>query len=508
MIWTEEKKRKASEKRKQTMLNKYGVESMFKSDRFKEKSKQTMLRKYGVDHNWKSKEIRDRMKKTLLERYGVDNPTKLKSIQEKQKQTCLQKYGTREILSNKNIREQIKQTCLAKYDGVAPACSEEVYIKQKQTCLEKYGVNNPAKIKHVILAKKAAIQKKRIKIYNNFIARFKNVKPLFSVDEFEGCGPKIYKWLKISLNEEFTAAYWGYEPMGKFQNTYIEQFIMNLLKKNSIDYELKNRNVIKPYELDFYLPKFNLAIETNGIFYHSTQCIDDNAYHSTKFKMCKEKGIRLIQIFEDEIVRIPKIVSSRLKHILQLCKYKIYARNCQIQQISSSQKDIFLDKYHLQGTCQSKINLGAFYKNRLVAVMTFSSFNKNRVPTKNNPSQWELTRFAGLSNFTIIGIAGKLFQYFLRNYNQTKLPVISFSDLCWGEGNVYNKLGFKLDNYTLPGYFYSKNNCRYHRFGFRKSMLSKKLENFDSNKSEFENMDINGYFRIYNAGYAKYTFSD
>jgi hypothetical protein len=150
------------------------------------------------------------------------------------------------------------------------------------------------------------------------------------------------------------------------------------------------------------------------------------------------------------------------------------------------------------------LNLGAFYKNRLVAVMTFS---QNRKIISQAAGTWELTRFVTVGNFSITGIASKLYKYFLQNYNQTNSLVFTFSDLCWGEGSLYSQLGFNFTKYTSPGYFYYKNKQRYHRFTFRKSVLSKKVENFDSLKSEEENMVSNGYLKIYNAGNAKYIHS-
>jgi hypothetical protein len=137
------------------------------------------------------------------------------------------------------------------------------------------------------------------------------------------------------------------------------------------------------------------------------------------------------------------------------------------------------------------------------------TFSQNRIAIKQAPNTWELTRFATIGKFSIIGIAGKLYQHFLQNYNHGKLIIISYSDLCWGEGKLYEKLGFKFERYTTPGYFYYnyRANFRQHRYTFRKSELSKILENFDSLKSEEENMVSNGYLKIYNAGNAKYIHS-
>ena len=39
------------------------------------------------------------------------------------------------------------------------------------------------------------------------------------------------------------------------------------------------RNIIKPYELDIYIPKKKIAIEYNGIYWHSTALNKDMFYH-------------------------------------------------------------------------------------------------------------------------------------------------------------------------------------------------------------------------------------
>jgi len=48
------------------------------------------------------------------------------------------------------------------------------------------------------------------------------------------------------------------------------------------------------------LPEKKLAIEFNGTYWHSTECGKDRWYHLNKTLRCKEKGIRLIHIFENE----------------------------------------------------------------------------------------------------------------------------------------------------------------------------------------------------------------
>lgn len=61
-----------------------------------------------------------------------------------------------------------------------------------------------------------------------------------------------------------------------------------------------SRDVIPPYELDIFLPDICLAIEYNGSYFHSDIAGKSEEYHLTKSIMCRERGIRLIHIYEFE----------------------------------------------------------------------------------------------------------------------------------------------------------------------------------------------------------------
>ena len=66
---------------------------------------------------------------------------------------------------------------------------------------------------------------------------------------------------------------------------------------NVIEYD---RTLIKPYELDIVIPDIHLAIEFNGVYYHSIEAGTPLGYHLMKTKMCEAKNYRLIHIWEDE----------------------------------------------------------------------------------------------------------------------------------------------------------------------------------------------------------------
>jgi hypothetical protein len=132
------------------------------------------------------------------------------------------------------------------------------------------------------------------------------------------------------------------------------------------------------------------------------------------------------------------------------------------------------------------------------------TFNPYRIALGNTPKKncYELTRLCSIFNFSIIGGASKLLKYFETNYKPSE--ILSYADKRWSEGNVYKLLGFDFIGTTQPNYWYIIKNQRKHRFAYRKSELSKLLKTFDNNLTEWENMQLNGYDRIWDCGHLKF----
>lgn len=283
----------------------------------------------------------------------------------------------------------------------------------------------------------------------------------------------------------------------------IEKELETFCKNLNLNVITQSRKIISPLEIDLYFPEKKVAIELNGLFYHSEKMNKKRHYHFMKTKLCEEQNIHLIQIFEDEWNDKKEICKSRIKHLLGLTPYKIYARKCVVKNIDKDAKDKFLRKYHIQGNDKSSVHKGLFYKNRLVSVMTFGSLRK---ATGNTPQEnhWELIRFCSVKNFSVIGGAQKLFQSFVKENNPSQ--VLSYADRRWSNGSVYEKLGFNKVGTTQPNYWYVISNQRKHRFQFQKHLLKEKLKTFDPNLTEYENMVNNGYTRIWDCGHGKYLY--
>lgn len=243
-------------------------------------------------------------------------------------------------------------------------------------------------------------------------------------------------------------------------------------------------------ELDILLPELKLAIEVDGLYWHSDE-YKEKRYHIEKTLETQSKGVRLIHIFENEWYSKRQIVKQRLSHLICNSENKIYARQCTLKEIPYTQAKEFLEKTHIQGSAVSSINIGLFYKEELVAVQTYAKarFTKD--------CEWELIRAS--SKYLVVGGVSKLFKYFLNTYSPNS--VVSYCDLRWNTGDSYEKAGFILDNISEPNYWYFKDAYTlYSRVAFQKHKLADKLDKFDPNLSERENMSINGYKRIYDCG--------
>ncbi len=287
--------------------------------------------------------------------------------------------------------------------------------------------------------------------------------------------------------------------------SHYEIDIVRYLKslKISDDHIVTNtRSIIPPLELDLFIPSLKTAIEFNGTYWHSENAgKTDRKYHLNKTQLCNARNIRLIHIFEDEWNNKRMIVKSRIKAILNKTPYRIFARKTEVRELTNQIKNMFLDKYHIQGQDKSSIKLGLYYKNRLVAVMTFGKARYNK------SYEYELIRYCTVSNFNIVGGAGKLLKYFERIYSPKSL--ITYADLRWSNGELYKALGFKFEKQSPPNYWYLRDYCGYResRQNYQKHKLKEKLDTFDENITEWENMKANGFDRIWDCGNLVFSLS-
>jgi hypothetical protein len=517
-----------------TNLEKYGVENVFSSIHFQKKIKETNLEKYGVENPSQNKSIKQKQLKTLMDNYGVTIPLKSKTIQQKCIQTNLDRYGTQFTFQSNDIKEKIKKTNLEKYGVKNPSQVEQFKQKREDTLLQKFGVDNALKsniiqekvkttnlerynvdtVLRLDSVRKIGLDKQRTLLYKR-LKNNKYIEILDSLETFLNSETKEFHWKCKRCGLEFTskptknrkvessiyARCPSCFPLLNFQSV-AEQSIYNYIQDNfpNLQIESANRTILgNGKEVDIYIPEKNLAIEFDGLYWHSLSNLQDKNYHLNKTTLAENNSIQLIHIFEDEFVNNKDIVLSRIKHLIGGKDNIIYGRKCIIKEVDNNTCKEFLNNTHIQGNVNSLYRYGLYYNNELVSIMTFGHLRKSLGSKNIDNNTYELLRYSSKLNTTVIGGASKLFKYFIKTHNPSK--IISYCDRRWSIGKLYKNLGFTLDHISSPNYWYIINGThREHRFNWRKNVLKDKLKIFDPNLTEYENMFNNGYDCIYDCG--------
>lgn len=277
----------------------------------------------------------------------------------------------------------------------------------------------------------------------------------------------------------------------RFANSTGEKLICSFISAH-IECIGSDRTVIPPLELDIFIPSKKIAIEYCGLYWHS-DVHKTLRYHQHKMKMCNEKGIRLITLFEDEWKKTPELVKQKLLHLLgKSDQQSVYARKCDIRIVSTAAKQSFFNANHIQGDGPSSLNIGLYHDNTLVACM-------GMIQKSNN--MFILNRYA--TSCIVQGGFSKLLSYFKKNVEWNMVE--SFADLRWSNGDLYKNTGWRNRYIISPDYYWTDGTNRFHKFGFRHRSLATKFENYNPELSENENCKNNGLYKIYDCGKIKYT---
>lgn len=262
---------------------------------------------------------------------------------------------------------------------------------------------------------------------------------------------------------------------------------------------ITNPKTNSPLEIDIYIPELKLAIEYNGMYWHSEQVLKSKNiaakyYHSMKTELLQNQGIQLLHIFENEWNNetTKEIWKSMILNKIGQA-IPVFARNLKIEEVSQDVVKKFLNKNHLQqyGT-PSRINIALTYQDSILALMTFSK------PRYNKEYEYELIRFCTLLNHRVIGGASKILKYFEKTYKPKS--IISYANRRWSDGNLYRAIGFKETGVSNPNYFYCIEGELRSRVQYQKHKLLEKLEKFNPDLSEYDNMLDNGIDRIWDSG--------
>lgn len=259
--------------------------------------------------------------------------------------------------------------------------------------------------------------------------------------------------------------------------------IADFLHKLNIKFEENCRTVISPLELDFYIPSLNLAIEYHGLFWHQENKVGKKI-HRSKYDQCRAKGIKLIQIFENEWLDRKEQVKSFLMSSLQLNNTKVYARKCDIRLIDQIEAKRFLEQYHILGSCNFDKAYGLYHNNELVMITTIGRHHRNA-------TEWVLSRCVTKAGITVVGGLSKLSKKAFQDYGK----ISTWIDLRHGNEIGWIKSGWSILKYLDPDYCYYNEET--------KERLSKQSQKHRSNQECIES----GLVRVFDAGKVKLVYT-
>lgn len=440
-----------------------------------EKRKRTNMERYGTP--WANNV--EKGKQTCLEKYGVDNVAKLESSKEKKKATTLERYGVKHVMQSPEVVQKYKDNCLAKTGKEWYTQTQETQDLKRERLrkeLTSFEENNNCVEKHKILKEYGSswlklnlpfIRHKRfLFISNEYLPRIKqcaeNSRSNISAEEM-----RVFEFCKSYLPKE--------EVLHNYRG---------LIKS-------KEGNAL---ELDVYIPSRKVALEFNGLYWHSYS-FKDKDYHLYKTQECERQGIRLIHIWEDLWDSKEFAYEDLILRALNIHKEKLKFSDCEIREISKSTYKDFLNWFGLLYKEEASIRLGIFYNGNLLQVAGFSKSRKN-------PQEYELNCFCKKSGtYDVEDGLLHLTEY-------SRLNNISLSlDRSLFDYKEYEDAGFKFLSFSEPSFFYRDpyNSPRIRSFEIKKSHL---FENdYDKSLSEEDNMLNKGYLKIYDCGKVHLQYS-
>lgn len=538
--FSEEKKDDIKRRTIATTRSKYGTDYAMQSDEIKHKAKQRIQELYGVDNLGQSPEIRKKVDKTVNEKYGgytLASPILRKKVEA----TNLDKYGVKNPLQSADIRDKVKSTNLKKYGVENPFQSVEMQTKIHNTCIQRYGVSHPMSNSDIKFRATATnLVKYGATMYP--ISKEYMVKVMSDptkIDSYMEFNLNPRKYIESNYESKPTLKQVAYD-IGVTDTTMsdiiirhnckdlisyfvssMEQEISNVLQMIDSNIEIvhNDRQLIKPQELDIYLPQYNIAIECNPTYTHNssfdTVWGNDKKgykYHQQKTEKCECEGIRLVHIFGYQWNNKRDVVVSMLRNMLHKNLYRLFARDMVVKEVTSKDVANFLDINHIQGRTSATVRLGLYHEDKLISLMTFSKPRYSiGFKASYDSNTWELTRFCTLLNTTCVGGAGKLFKHFLKVYQPSM--VTSFSDRSITTGNLYKVLGFEFDSYVDPGYVWvnADDDSFYTRVTCQKKNLPSLFNEPDldiEHHTESQIMESHGFVQVYNSGLIKWLYNN
>lgn len=281
------------------------------------------------------------------------------------------------------------------------------------------------------------------------------------------------------------------------------------------------RKIPKISELDIYIPEKQVAVEFNGIYWHSDE-FKTTKYHLEKSTQVTKRGIHLIHVWEDDWRERRDTVVRALAHRLgaterlnkpgallvtdESLTQRYGARTLVTEVISQEESAEFLNSNHIQGRTYGTLHTGLRDKDGILRAV----FVAKRIGNAGHEGSWRIERYA--TRGIVPGGFTKLMKFTEVQIHEQDLGSITkwvtFSDAALSDGGLYRNYGFTEDGFVPPDYMYVINGDRVHKFNYRlKRFRDDPRLKFEEGLSESELAKLNGLSRIWDAGKVRWVKS-
>lgn len=255
------------------------------------------------------------------------------------------------------------------------------------------------------------------------------------------------------------------------------------------------RSTVKGHELDIYLPEQRVAIEFNGIYFHSDK-FRDPMYHHTKMNACRNAGVRLIHVWEHDWRDRQRIVKRMLSKVMGVSdERRVGARSTTAVRLTEESARAFFDTNHIQGAPRAATCFGLVHGGEVIAAIALKKQKRAGI----------ISRYA--TSCSVPGGFTKLLKFAEQwAVGQGIVQWETFADLSFSRGDLYIKAGFLLSGEIPPDYRYARHGSLHHKFMFRKDRFERDPSlKYKEGLTERELANLNGLLRVYDCGKLRFV---
>lgn len=240
--------------------------------------------------------------------------------------------------------------------------------------------------------------------------------------------------------------------------------ILEFITSLGIDAVSNDRSIIAPMEIDVLVPSSRLAIEYDGLYWHSVAVMSDRRRADKKRIAVESSGHRFLGIYEDEWRDKRSIVEGMIRHRLGMSSEVFNARDLKIEQLNAHQSRDFFESSHLEGNARSSTVFGLLDGAKVVAAMSLRRpFHASRT------THMEVARSACLPGVSVRGWIGRLTSRCLQHAKDAGFRgLMTYVDSRVGSGVGYeNGIWRPSTSSSSPRFWWTDFHNRFNRFKYR-----------------------------------------